>query len=81
MPDGETKIKLYQYGSPYIGVYGVTPHANVDQTGFSQDGITEKLGYGLVLVVNVVKQPNYLRRVRMTIVPDNMVGSDCGCVH
>ena len=73
LPDGETKIKLYQYGSPYIGVYGVTPHANVDQTGFSQDGITEKLGYGLVLVVNVVKQPNYLRRVRMTIVPDNMV--------
>lgn len=79
VPDGETKIKLYQYGSPYIGVYGMTPHANVDDTGFSTDGITEKLGHGLVLHINVVKQPNFLRKVNMVIIPDNVESSDCGC--
>lgn len=81
LSDGETKIKLYQYGSPYIGVYGMTPHADVNQTGFSSDGITEKLGHGLVLVVNVVKQPNYLRKVNMVIIPDNVEAVDCGCAH
>lgn len=79
VPDGETKIKLYQYGSPYIGVYGMTPHANVDDTGFSTDGITEKLGHGLVLMINVTKQPNFLRKVNMVIIPDNEDYSDCGC--
>jgi len=81
LTDGETKIKLYQYGSPYIGVYGMTPHANVDDTGFSTDGITEKLGHGLVLSINVVKQPNYLRKVQMVIIPDNVSDADCGCAH
>jgi len=81
LPDGETKIKLYQYGSPQIGVYGITPYQNVDEVGFSQDGITEKLGHGLNLVINVVKQPNHLRRVQMVILPDNVESSDCGCGH
>ena len=81
LPDGETKIKLYQYGSPYIGVYGMTPYANVDETGFTSDGITEKLGHGLVLSVNVMKQPNHLRKVQMVIIPDNVSDSDCGCAH
>lgn len=81
LPDGETKLKLYQYGSPYIGVYGMTPYADVNKTGFSSDGISEKLGHGLVLSINVVKQPNFLRRVQMVIIPDNAEASDCGCVH
>jgi hypothetical protein len=81
LPDGETKIKLYQYGSPYIGVYGMTPHADVNKTGFSTDGISDKLGHGLVLVINVVKQPNFLRKVQMVIIPDNADSANCGCAH
>lgn len=82
LPDGETKIKLYQYGSPYIGVYGMTPHQNVDEVGFSSDGIEEKLGHGLDLLVNIVKQPNMLRRVQLMIVPATGGNEeDCGCVH
>lgn len=81
LPDGETRIKLYQYGSPYIGVYGTTPYADANEVGFSSDGITDKLGHGLDLVVNIVKQPNHLRRVQMVIIPDNAMSSDCGCEH
>lgn len=82
LPDGETMIKLYQYGSPYIGVYGMTPHQNVDEVGFSSDGIKEKLGHGLNLSVNIIKQPNMLRKVMMMIVPaNNGETEDCGCAH
>lgn len=81
-PDGETLIKLYQYGSPYIGVYGMTPHQDVNETGFSSDGIKEKLGHGLNLRVNIVKQPNMLRKVELMIVPAiDSENSDCGCMH
>jgi len=81
LPDGETLIKLYQYGSPYIGVYGMTPHKDVNKEGFSSDGIEEKLGYGLNLMVNIVKQPNFLRKVQLMIVPATGGNEDCGCMH
>ena len=80
--DGENLIKLYQYGSPYLGVYGQNPYDDVNKTGFSQgDGIKEKMGHGLNLSVTVVKQPNMLRKVQMVIVPDMGGGNDCGCMH
>ena len=80
LPDGQTVIKLYQYGSPYIGVYGMTPTQDVNKVGFSSDGISEKLGHGLNLMVNIVKQPNFLRKVQLMIVPADGA-EDCGCSH
>jgi len=85
--DGLTYIPLVQYGSPQLGVYGQNPYDDVSKKGFNQgDGITEKLGHGLQLSVNIVKNPNGLRRVFLAIVPsepNQEVGgsSDCGCMH
>ena len=82
LQDGDNVIKLYQYGSPYLGVYGQNPYDDVNKTGFSQgDGIKEKLGHGLSLVASVVKQPNMLRKVQMVIVPDMTGEPGCGCSH
>lgn len=88
--DGAVNIPLVQYGSASLGVYGQNPYEDVNKTGFKQgDGIKEKLGHGLDLVVNVQKNPNGLRRVNLVIVPSNgpspvdgdMSESDCGCMH
>lgn len=86
---GVRKFFLIQYGSPQLGVYGQNPYEDVNKTGFKQgDGIKEKLGHGLDLVVSVQKNPNGLNRVNMIILPGsgdpelNMTGeSDCGCSH
>lgn len=82
------KIPLVQYGSPQLGVYGQNPYDDVNVKGFNQgDGITEKLGHGLSLMVSVNKNPNGLKRMNILIVPSNensdvMSGeSDCGCMH
>jgi hypothetical protein len=80
--DGENTFKLFQYGSPQLGVYGQNPYEDVNKTGFSQgDGIKDKLGHGLNLSVNIVKQPNMLRKVQLIIVPDNGGDENCGCMH
>jgi hypothetical protein len=89
LQDGENTFQLYQYGSPYIGVYGQNPYDDVNEKGFNQgDGISEKLGHSLNLVINIQRGPNMLRRVNAMIVPsatNNMDGvnaveeSDCGC--
>jgi hypothetical protein len=80
LQDGENLFKLYQYGSPYLGVYGQNPYEDVNKTGFKQgDGIKEKLGHGLNLSVNIIKQPNMLRKVQLIIVPDMGGDSSCGC--
>jgi hypothetical protein len=85
--DGVTMFPLVQYGSPYLGVYGQNPYDDVNEKGFAQgDGITEKLGHGLQLVVSVQKNPNGLRRMKIVITPsepNSEVGgaSDCGCMH
>lgn len=85
-----TKIPLVQYGSPQLGVYGQNPYDDINVKGFSQgDGIKEKLGHGLDLVVSVNKNPNGLKRVNIIIAPaagsspvDNTLGdSNCGCMH
>lgn len=87
--DGENVYELVQYGSPQLGVYGQNPYDDVNKTGFSQgDGIKEKLGHSLNLLVNVQKTPIGLRKVSMMIVPaasssynGDMAGTDCGCQH
>jgi hypothetical protein len=61
----------------------------VNVKGFKQgDGIKEKLGHSLKLIVNVQRMPTGLRKVNMMIVPtesssynNDSVGSDCGCMH
>jgi len=86
--DGENRYELVQYGSPQLGVYGQNPYDDVNEKGFKQgDGIKEKLGHSLNLMVNVEKMQNGLRRVSMMIVPaasssyNDEAGTDCGCVH
>ncbi len=87
--DGENGYELVQYGSPQLGVYGQNPYDDVNTKGFKQgDGIKEKLGYSLKLIVNVQRMPTGLRKVNMMIVPtesssynSDSVGSDCGCMH
>jgi hypothetical protein len=86
--DGLSTYELVQYGSPDLGVYGQNPYDDVNKKGFKQgDGIKEKLGHSLALTVNVVKQPNHLRKVHMVIVPtetssyNTSVDNDCGCQH
>lgn len=82
LQDGQNLIKLYQYGSPYIGVYGQNPYDDVSKKGFAQgDGISDKLGHGLNLSVTVIKQPNMLRKVQFMIVPAMGDSEDCGCMH
>lgn len=86
LQDGQVVLPLVQYGSPSLGVYGQNPYDDVNKNGFSQgDGIKEKIGTSLGLYINVVKQPNYLRKVNIYIAPtsDSPVnnGSDCGCSH
>lgn len=88
----EALIPLVQYGSPQLGVYGQNPYEDVNKTGFKQgDGIKEKLGHGLNLVVSVNKNPNGLKRMSIMIAPamgdqpelqDIEDGeNDCGCMH
>ena len=80
LQDGENSYKLYQYGSPYLGVYGQNPYEDINKTGFNQgDGISEKMGHGLKLLATVIKQPNSLRKVQMVIVPDMSSNENCGC--
>jgi len=89
LQDGENGYELVQYGSPQLGVYGQNPYDDVNVKGFKQgDGIKEKLGHSLKLIVNVQRMPTGLRKVNMMIVPtesssynSDSVGSDCGCMH
>lgn len=85
LKEGPNLFQLVQYGSPYLGVYGQNPYDDVNQTGFSQgDGIKEKLGHSLALVVTMTKQPNHLKKLNIVIAPseDSTLngGSDCGCM-
>jgi len=86
LQEGQNVFELVQYGSPQLGVYGQNPYDDVNKTGFSQgDGIKEKLGHSLALIVTVTKQPNFLKKVNIVIAPsvDSSVntGAECGCVH
>jgi hypothetical protein len=87
--DGENSYELVQYGSTQLGVYGQNPYDDVNKKGFKQgDGIKEKLGHSLKLIVNVQRLPTGLRKVNMMIVPtetssynSDEISSDCGCQH
>jgi len=88
LQDGENVFALVQYGSPQLGVYGQNPYEDVNKTGFKQgDGIKEKLGHSLDMIVNVSRGPNMLKKLNIMIVPGagnpeiNNGGSDCGCMH
>lgn len=89
LADGENSYELVQYGSPQLGVYGQNPYEDINKTGFKQgDGIKEKLGHSLKLIINVQRMPNGLRNINMMIVPCettsyNSDGADtgCGCMH
>lgn len=88
IPDGVSMYDLVQYGSPHLGVFGQNPYEDINKTGFNQgDGIKEKLGHSLSLRVEVIKQPNQLRKVGLVIVPTEesaiQAGSEngCGCEH
>lgn len=86
LKEGENVFPLVQYGSTQLGVYGQNPYEDINKTGFHQgDGIKEKLGHSLNLIVSVVKQPNFLKKVNMVIAPasgDSLSGGgDCGCMH
>jgi hypothetical protein len=91
LQEGENVFQLVQYGSPQLGVYGQNPYDDVNEKGFKQgDGIKEKLGYSLDMVVNVQKGSNMLRKINVMIVPamdgsirdvDNGTDPGCGCQH
>ncbi len=86
LQDGLNSFDLVQYGSPQLGVYGQNPYDDVSVKGFSQgDGIKEKLGHSLSLSVTVTKQPNFLKKLSIAIVPSGESslnsGTDCGCMH
>jgi len=88
LKDGQNVYELIQYGSPQLGVYGQNPYDDINKSGFKQgDGIKEKLGHSLALMVEVQRLPSGLRRVEMVIVPmetssyNSDQGADCGCQH
>ena len=69
-------------------MYGQNPYDDINKSGFKQgDGIKEKLGHSLALMVEVQRLPSGLRRVEMVIVPmetssyNSDQGADCGCQH
>jgi hypothetical protein len=91
IPDGNSTFELVQYGSPQLGVYGQNPYDDVNKKGFKQgDGIKEKIGHSLDLLVNIQRGSNMLRKLTVMIIPadpssirdvDNGVNEDCGCNH
>ena len=74
-----------------MGVYGQNPYDDVNKKGFKQgDGIKEKIGHSLDLLVNIQRGSNMLRKLTVMIIPadpnsirdvDNGVTPDCGCNH
>jgi hypothetical protein len=89
--DGDNLFQLVQYGSPQLGVYGQNPYDDVNKMGFKQgDGIKEKIGHSLDLLVNIQRGSNMLRKLTVMIIPadpssirdvDNGAIPDCGCNH
>jgi hypothetical protein len=74
-------LKLYQYGSPALGVFGV--HKNL-QTDLTKEPFNSTAGldgsFNYSLVINVEKTPNYLVKFSMKVVPSGEE-NDCGCEH
>jgi len=78
---GMNIVKLYQYGAPGMGVFGVSKDLKWDGTkdSFSAtSGIDPDFDYNLV--INVTKTPSYLIKFDMKVVRGGEE-VDCGCEH
>jgi hypothetical protein len=78
---GSNIIKLYQYGAPGLGVFGVAKDLKTDFTKepFSRTaGLDDTFNYNLV--IDVEKTPSHLIRFNMKVVR-NGEETDCGCQH
>ena len=78
---GTNIIKLYQYGAPGLGVFGVAKDLKTDLTKepFSKTpGLDGSFDYDLM--IQVEKTPSHLIRFNMQVVR-NGEETDCGCEH
>lgn len=78
---GVNMLKLYQYGSPGMGVFGVAKNLQTDLTKepfSSTQGISPD--FDLNLVINVQKTPSHLMKFDMKAVSGGQE-EDCGCEH
>jgi len=79
---GQNLIKLYQYGAPGMGVFGVAKDLKTDLTKEPVSrtaGLDDSFDYSLI--VNVMKTPNHLMKLDMQIVRNGETTEDCGCQH
>lgn len=78
---GMNVFKLYQYGSPALGVFGI--HKNL-QTDLTKEPFNSTAGldesFDINLVIMVEKTPNYLVKFNMKAVRSGEE-ADCGCQH
>lgn len=78
---GMNIIKLYQYGAPGLGVFGVAKDLKTD---FTKEPFSRTAGidpnFDVNLVLNVERTPSYLIRFNMKAVSSGET-SDCGCQH
>ena len=81
MDVGSNVIKLYQYGAPGLGVFGVAKDLKTDLT---KEPFSKTAGldpdFNMDLVINVEKTPSHLIRFDMKVVR-NGEETDCGCKH
>jgi len=81
LAQGVNILKLYQYGSPALGVFGVAKNLMTDFTKepfSSTAGLEPAFDYNLVVMVS--KTPSYLVKFDMKVVK-NGEEVDCGCQH
>lgn len=78
---GMNILKLYQYGAPGLGVFGVAKDLKTDLTKepFSRTAGIDP-AFDMNLVINVEKTPSHLVRFNMKAVSSGET-SDCGCQH
>jgi hypothetical protein len=80
---GQNLIKLYQYGSTALGVFGVAKDlkTNLAKEPFSSTaGLDDQFDYSLM--INAMKTPSHLTKLDIQIVRNGeTIESDCGCQH
>lgn len=78
---GSNILKLYQYGAPGMGVFGVAKDLQTDLTKepFSATpGLDQS--FDLNLVISIEKTPSHLVKFNMKVVRGGEA-EDCGCQH